>query len=66
MKCFIDHSTVYYIKDCELYQTEIDSYGFFDTTEGSLVRESTDQLERIRLLVTEKQLAQDAIQLHLF
>jgi hypothetical protein len=65
MKCFIDHSTVYYIKDSELYQTEIDCYGFFDTTEGSHVRESTEQTERIRLLVTEKQLAQDAIQLHL-
>ena len=66
MKCFIDHSTVYYIKDSELYQTEIDCYGFFDTAEGSPVRENTDQMERIRLLVTEKKLAQDAIQLHLF
>ncbi len=66
MKCFIDYNTVYYIKDSQLYQTEIDSYGFFDTTKGSLVRESTDQMERIRLLVTEKELAQDAIQLHLF
>jgi hypothetical protein len=57
MKCFIDHSTVYYTKDSELYQTEIDCYGFFDTNVGSLVRESTEQTERIRLLVTEKQLA---------
>jgi hypothetical protein len=66
MKCFIDYNTVYYIKDCELYQTETDCYGFFDTDAGSPVRESTDQMERIRMLVTEKQLAQDAIQLSLF
>ncbi len=66
MKCFIDYNTVYYIKDSQLYQTEIDSYRFFDTTKGSPVRESTEQTERIRLLVTEKELAQDAIQLHLF
>ena len=66
MKCFIDHNTVYYMYENALHETQIDSYGLFDTDAGSPVRESTDQTERIRVLVTEKKSSQDCVQLSLF
>ena len=66
MKIFIEDNIAYYEKGETLYHTQISSYGLFDTEDGSPVRESTDQLERIRRLVTENQLAQDVDQLLLF
>ena len=66
MKFFIDNQTVYYEQDGALYHTQIDSYDFFNTDDGTPVRESTEQLERIHLLVTEKKLAQDVLQMTLF
>jgi hypothetical protein len=66
MKCFIDRNTVYYMYETQLHETQIDSYGLFDTAAGSPVRESTDQTERIQMLVTEKKSAQDCVQLSLF
>lgn len=66
MKCFIDNQTVYYTKGGALYHTQIDSYNFFNTDDGSPVRENTDQTERIRMLVTDRPLAQDWVQLELF
>jgi hypothetical protein len=66
LKIFIEDNIAYYEKDETLYHTQISSYGLFDTEDGSPVRESTDQLERIRRLVTENQLAQDVDQLLLF
>lgn len=66
MKFFIDKKTVYYEQDGALYHTQIDSYDFFNTDDGTPVRESTEQLERIHLLVTEKKLAQDVLQMTLF
>lgn len=66
MKFFIDDKTVYYEQDGTLYHTQIDSYNFSNTEDGTPLRESTDQTERIHLLVTEKKLAQDWVQLTLF
>jgi hypothetical protein len=66
LKIFIEDNIAYYEKGETLYHTQISSYGLFDTEDGSPVRESTDQLERIRRLVTENQLAQDVDQLLLF
>jgi hypothetical protein len=66
LKFFIDKKTVYYEQGGALYHTQIDSYDFFNTDDGSPVRESTEQLERIHLLVTEKKLAQDVLQMTLF
>jgi hypothetical protein len=66
MKCFIDRKTVYYMNESHLYETRIDAYGLFDTDAGSPVRESTDQTERIQMLVTEKKSSQDCVQLSLF
>lgn len=66
MKFFIDKKTVYYEQDGTLYHTQIDSYDFFNTEDGTPLRESTDQTKRIHLLVTEKKLAQDWVQLTLF
>jgi hypothetical protein len=66
LKFFIDNQTVYYEQDGALYHTQIDSYDFFNTDDGTPVRERTEQLERIHLLVTEKKLAQDVLQMTLF
>jgi hypothetical protein len=66
LKFFIDKKTVYYEQGGALYHTQIDSYDFFNTDDGTPVRESTEQLERIHLLVTEKKLAQDVLQMTLF
>ena len=66
MKCFIENQTVYYAKGGALYQTLIDCYNFFNTDEGSPVRENTEQTERIHRLVTDQPLAQDTEQLELF
>lgn len=66
MKCFIDNQTVYYIQGGTLYHTSMNSYQFFNTDDGTPVRESTDQTERIRRLMTEEPLAQDWVQLELF
>ncbi len=66
MKFFIDNQTVYYEQDGALYHTQIDSYDFFNTDDGTPVRESTEQLERIHLLVTQRKLAQDVEHLMLF
>ena len=66
MKIFIDDNVAYYEHGETLYHTPISSYGLFDTENGSPVRESTDQLDRIRLLVTEKQPSYGAVQLTLF
>lgn len=66
MKCFIENQTVYYTQDGTLYHTPIDCYNFFNTDDGTPVRENTDQIERIRMLVTDQPLAQDWVQLELF
>lgn len=66
MKFFIDNQTIYYEQGGALYHTQMDSYDFFNTDDGTPVRESTEQLERIHLLVTEKKLAQDVEHLMLF
>ena len=66
MKCFIENQIVYYMKGETLYHTLIDSYQFFNTDDGTPVRENTDQTERIRRLVTDRPLAQDWVQLELF
>jgi hypothetical protein len=44
----------------------MDSYQIFDTDDGTPVRESTEQLERIHLLVTQRKLAQGVEHLMLF
>ena len=66
MKCFIENQTVYYTQDGTLYHTLIDCYNFFNTDDGTPVRENTDQTERIHRLVTDQPLAQDTEQLELF
>ncbi len=66
MKIFIEDNIAYYEKGETLYHTQITPYQTFDTEDGSPVRESTDQLERIRLLVTEKQPSYEAVQLTFF
>jgi len=66
LKIFIEDNIAYYEHGETLYHTQISSYGIFDTEDGSPVRESTEQLERIRLLVTEKQPSYGAVQLTLF
>jgi len=65
LKIFIDDNIAYYKRGETLYHTFIAS-DCFDTENGTPVRESTDQLDRIHLLVTEEQVAQDWVQLELF
>jgi hypothetical protein len=65
LKCFIENQTVYYAQDGTLYHTFIAS-DCFDTENGTPVRESTEDLNRIQRLVTEEQVAQDWVQLELF
>jgi hypothetical protein len=66
LKFFIDNQTVYYEQGGALYHTQMDSYQIFDTDDGTPVRESTEQLERIHLLVTQRKLAQGVEHLMLF
>lgn len=63
---FIENQTVYYSRGGALYHTPINAYQIFNTDDGTPVRENTDQMQRIRMLVTEQQLPQDVVQLELF